>query len=112
MTLLCHAVILFVTHLAVVKIGMIVAENSVLRVGNDAILDNFKERITIIEETSKRIIYSNAAKIENSTKSNLLQDLDALNFIMICKDVFEEATADSNNVMQNLKEANSFYSIS
>ena len=90
---------------------MVVAENSVLRVGNHAIIDNFKERITIIEETSKKIIYSNAAKIENSTKSILLQDLDALNFIMICKDVFEEATADSYNVMKNLKEANSFYSI-
>ena len=52
MTLLCHVLTLFVTHLAVVKIGMVVAENSVLCVGNDAILDNFKERVTIIEESS------------------------------------------------------------
>ena len=68
MTLLCHAVTLFVTHLAVVKIGMVVAENSVLRVGNHAIIDNFKERITIIEETSKKIIYSNDVKIKDSSK--------------------------------------------
>ena len=68
MTLLCHALTLFVTHLAVVKIGMIVAEVSVLRNGNDAILDNFKERVTIIEETSKKIIYSNDVKIKDSSK--------------------------------------------
>ena len=30
---------------------------------------------------------------------------------MIEKDVFKEAIADSNNVMKNLKEASSFYSI-
>ena len=60
-TLLWHALTLFVTNLAVVKIGMIVAENSVLRKGNDSILDSYRERITIIEEKSNRVLYSNSA---------------------------------------------------
>ena len=88
-TLLYHALALFITHLAIVKIGMIVVENSLLRNGNDSILDSFKERITIIEEKSNRKIYSNATKAETITESNLLKDLDALNFIMIEKNIFE-----------------------
>ena len=71
-TLLWHALTLFVTHLAVVKIGTIVAENSVLRDGNNSLLDNFKERITIFEESSKKIVYTNVANFKNVTESRLL----------------------------------------
>ena len=71
-TLLWHALTLFVTHLAVVKIGTIVAENSVLRDGNNSLLDSFKERITIFEESSRRIVYTNVANSKNVTESRLL----------------------------------------
>ena len=111
-TLLWHALTLFVSNLAVVKIGMIVAENSVLRMGNDSILDSYRERITIIEEKSNRVLYCNSAEAKNSSLSNLLQDLDAPNFIMIEKDVFEGATADSYKVLKNIKETSKLYSVS
>ena len=65
-TMIWHSLTLFVTHLATVKMGMLVAENALLQLGNESVFDNLNERVIILEETSKRIIYSNMAKADQS----------------------------------------------
>ena len=66
-----HPLTLFVTHLATVKIGMIVAENRVLLLGAESLFDNLKERVIILDETSKKVIYSNATKADISRRQKI-----------------------------------------
>lgn len=60
---------LFGTHIAVVKIGTIIAESEVLRLGNESLLDNLEERVVIIEDTGE-MLYSNVVRKSASGSGN------------------------------------------
>ena len=119
---------LIISHIAIIKIGTIMAENEVLRLGNHSLLNNLKERVIITEEKSNKILYSNVikeGKSESGGKSEeispntlkqeiaqLIDDQDAPIFGMIKKNIFHEKPIDSGALLKKLDlEDSGYYSI-
>ena len=52
---------LFTVHIIMTKMGMIFVEAEIVRIGNDQILNNMKEGVVILHETSENVLFVNTA---------------------------------------------------
>ena len=57
LSMLWLTLVLFLSHMTVVKIGTIFTENEVLRNGNEQFMQNLEERVVIFQENSTSVIF-------------------------------------------------------